>query len=457
MRTLVLQGNVKEIEKAYYSLEALVDAFELRLDLMEDFSYTCLQRFREKVKKPLIFTIKGRILEKKNLLLSCLKLFPTYCDLPKEFPFFDFLKESFPGIKWILSYHNFRKIPENLEEIVQEMEKKKADVLKIACPIKRAIEAFSLFSLTRKISGKKVVLAIGRKGRWTRCLSPFMENQFHYLAKDKKSAFLGQYTVKEWQKFSFVNKHTKFYALLGNPISSSKGDLFHNHAFLEKKRNSLYLKIPCNKGELVPFVKQAKKYSFEGFSVTMPLKEEALFFEGEKFPSINTLVRQKNTFLGYNTDVKAALALFKEANMPDATKILLVGTGAVARAIGEAFFRRKKIVHFLGRNKLVLEKLREQGFLTSLFSELELEKWEQELFLIQATPIKKRLLFPENFLQPTWTILDLIYVPEKTALCKAAEKKGCKIISGKKFFLLQAKKQQELWERIKKPQESKVS
>ncbi len=444
MRTLVLFGsNVEEIEKSYEAHFLQVDAFEVRLDLIGVVSYQALKRFREKVVKPLIFTLKGPLLKKEEAF-SYLALNPTYCDLPEDFPSFSLMKKQFPHIKWILSYHNLQEVPSNIEEIVFHMRQKGADILKIACQVKTPLEGLQLISLAKSISAKKVVIGMGKRGRWLRSISSFLENYFHYLAKDKKAAFLGQYTVKEWSRFSRVDKNTSLYALLGDPVWKSKGDLFHNKAFIENRENSLYLKIRCQKKELLPFLQEAK-CCFLGFSITRPLKEEAALFCKIETP-INTLARKEENFMGYNTDVEAAMTLF--ATVKKASKVVILGTGGASIALGEAFFMQNKSVYFIGRNQEALQRLQKRGFFTFSFAELSSLDLGENVFFVQATPIHT-LLFEEKILRPSWTVLDLIYVPEKTALFQAAKRRGCKVFSGKEFFRIQAEKQQQIWRKEK--------
>lgn len=151
---------------------------------------------------------------------------------------------------------------------------------------------------------------------------------------------------------------TRRYAVLGSPISHSKSPTIHTAAFEALGVDAEYLAIEVQ-DDLAAFISSQPADRF-GFSVTMPLKEQALnLAERADLLAIatgaaNTLVRTESGWDAYNTDVfgiQQALAgrIFRS--------VCVLGTGATARSSIVAMQELDKKVSIWGRNVNALKQL----------------------------------------------------------------------------------------------------
>jgi 3-dehydroquinate dehydratase type I len=102
----------------------------------------------------------------------------------------------------IVSYHNYEMTPsvEMLETILSECYQKGADVAKIACRVYSSSDVASLFSLY-DISGRKVVLGMGKAGKITRIAATFLGAEFTFASSgDGEATAEGQINYEEMKE-----------------------------------------------------------------------------------------------------------------------------------------------------------------------------------------------------------------------------------------------------------------
>jgi len=127
----------------------------------------------------------------------------------------------------------------------------------------------------------------------------------------------------------------KHFAVLGDPISHSLSPKIHSAAYEYLGLDYSYEAIRVPAGELATFL-ASEGSSFDGFSVTMPLKFEAAAIAGETnlfgTGACNTLVRTNAGFDGFNTDIPGIQFALAEclASRPESAAVL--GSGATARS-----------------------------------------------------------------------------------------------------------------------------
>jgi shikimate dehydrogenase len=153
--------------------------------------------------------------------------------------------------------------------------------------------------------------------------------------------------------------------------------------------------------------------------------------------------------------------LLKEKGIDvDGKRILILGSGGVARAIAFTLVMKEKPASLLigGVIQEEIDKLVQD--ITSLYgkhtagfivNEKSLEEKLQNVdILIQCTPIgmhpeTDNTPVPKRFLKNSLVVFDVIYNPFKTRLLKEAEEMGCVVVSGIDMFVYQAALQFELW------------
>lgn len=301
---------------------------------------------------------------------------------------------------------------------------------------------------------------LGEAYQGWRLLSYLLGGSFLFCALNQQKAIFGQpliddllllYRIDHFRKKG-SDTPSQIYALLGSPVQMSLSHQIHNRWFLEDQRNAIYLKLEVKKGEIGSFLDWARQYPFAGFSVTMPHKEDVCAFLSQvNYPvkSVNTLLRCRDGWMGYNTDGIAAIELLLD-RIPHLKKLAIFGAGGSAQAIAHEAVSRGIDVILWGRNpKRVMEaalKIKARACID--IEDVIKERWDA---IVQATPCGMKeedpLPFDLRVFDGKSLIFDLISVPEKTLLLKKAEELGLPILTGKAMLLRQAELQRDLFKR----------
>lgn len=123
----------------------------------------------------------------------------------------------------------------------------------------------------------------------------------------------------------------RHFKVLGSPINHSKSPAIHSAAYDFLGLDWDYDRSRVEAGQLSDFLLQDAS---DGYSVTMPLKEEAYAISTRRDElatlsgTVNTLVRLEGGLSGFNTDV---FGLSKAISSFDFEEYQLLGTGATAR------------------------------------------------------------------------------------------------------------------------------
>lgn len=129
------------------------------------------------------------------------------------------------------------------------------------------------------------------------------------------------------------------FAVLGKPISHSKSPAIHKAAYRVMGLDWQYGRAEVTKGGLWSFIRGLEEV-WDGFSVTMPLKEEAMRLckTTDEFVkatgACNTLVRNDDgTWSGFNTDVFGIIMALQKGLQERPKRILILGSGATATSM----------------------------------------------------------------------------------------------------------------------------
>ena len=131
---------------------------------------------------------------------------------------------------------------------------------------------------------------------------------------------------------------TSNFAVLGSPIAHSMSPALHRAAFAAAGIEASYEAHELA-GGLSGLVSTLGP-SWQGLSLTMPLKEEALDVAEQLHPlaistrAANTLIRVSDAWLGYNTDV---MGLQQAVAHHTFQTVSILGNGATARSAAVAF------------------------------------------------------------------------------------------------------------------------
>jgi len=448
--------------------EALADIVEFRIDLIQDPDLAALIGA---ARKPVIVTnrtkleggqFRGTDEQRVDLLRQAAELGAGFIDIEVSTPR-DLLKSVVEMGKKsgvILSFHDFTKTPDQLAGLYELMCEFPGDnVIKIvtyAQNITDNLQIFQLHERARRDRRRLISFCMGEKGEISRILSPLFGGflTFGALETGKESA-PGQIlasTLKHVYRVDRPRGAFKIFGVIGNPVSKSMGPVIHNRAFGETGSPDIY--VPFLVDNVETFFKGFEPY-FEGLSVTMPFKEkippllDAVEDTAKKIGAVNTVVREKGKWKGYNTDCIGALQALEAHTRLEGKRVLIVGSGGTAKAIGHGLAQRgAKLTVTYNKNKERGEQLaRELDCRAVPASRLGEETMD---VLINCSPVGMSPNFgespvPADRLKPGMIVFDSVYNPMETRLLKEAKAAGCLVISGIELFLNQAAAQFELW------------
>jgi 3-dehydroquinate dehydratase / shikimate dehydrogenase len=373
----------------------------------------------------------------------------------------------FGNVKRIVSYHNMREVPLDLEDLHKKMCKMDADIVKVAVRATQISDAIRVLNLMIEPRKPTVALAMGDLGAPTRLLGARLGTPFTYATFNRERGIApGLFSFEQLRRVFFyeqINAETKVYGVLGDPVGHSLSPLLHNNAFRHLGVNALYLPFRVPRGELRVFLHAYEQIPVHGYSVTIPHKEEAAglaLHEDEQVKATraaNTLVHGTDGFSAYNTDYQGVLDTLK-ANLPpgpDATppvlagrNVLILGAGGMARAAAVAMHRAGAMVAITNRSAERAHFLaKEIGCRAVEWDARENESCD---LLINCTPVGMHpevdeSPMPASFFKANMTVFDTVYTPEKTLFIKEAREAGAPTITGVELFIRQAALQCKLF------------
>lgn len=266
-----------------------------------------------------------------------------------------------------------------------------------------------------------------------------------------------------------IDGHTRMAAVLARPIKHSLSPLIHNLAFEMTGVNGVYLAWDIGEGDLAESLENLRRYHMFGLNVSMPYKERVIPYldsldpVAQQIGAVNTIVREGEALIGYNTDgLGFWRSLSDLAGFDNRRKtILVIGTGATARAImTQAALQGVKEIIAFTKSKY-LEQSQERLASMSCQSELSLsvlpleddvqlmEALSRSDILVNASSLGMNglsLPVPYDFKFPFGLLVaDVIYQPFETPLLALARQEGLKTINGLGMLLYQAAESFRLW------------
>lgn len=241
-------------------------------------------------------------------------------------------------------------------------------------------------------------------------------------------------------------------AVLGSPISHSLSPALHRAAFERIGVAGSYEAIDVPSGTLKEFF-VSNESSFDYFSLTMPLKEEAHLLDitcdelSTCIGSINTLYKKDGRWLATSTDGSGFLSALSTQGFSSFSNALILGAGGTARAVAGALDGNVKTLSVMGRTSTrrdALERCVEKSDFTYLpwSNDPEINSYD---LIINTTPAGAADLFAENLpARVSGLLFDVIYRPWPTVLASAWEDRSGKVINGKELLLWQGLDQLEL-------------
>jgi 3-dehydroquinate dehydratase/shikimate dehydrogenase len=361
--------------------------------------------------------------------------------------------------KRIVSLHDFRKTPDNLEEIHARLAAHDADVIKLATTANNTHDNLRMLQLMRKASVPTVAICMGDIGTPSRILAarfgaPFTFATFHH-ERTLAPGQLSYQQMTEIYHYDQIDADTAVYGVIGDPIAHSLSPIVHNAAFRRSGVNAVYVPFRVSREQLGQFLDDAPALGIKGLSVTIPHKEAVLKRLTKKEPvvegigAVNTvLVEPDGTMAGYNTDFQAGLDSLTAALEEDTGRhdlvgrtVLVLGAGGAAKALGFGLRRMGASVVIAGRTSARAQHLAEA--LDCRTVEWVNRYAVQADVLINCTPVGMHpnvdaTPYDKHHLRPSMVVFDTVYNPENTLLTKEARSQSCTVVTGVDMFVRQA-------------------
>lgn len=249
-----------------------------------------------------------------------------------------------------------------------------------------------------------------------------------------------------------IDGTTELYGIIGNPVRHSLSPVIHNSAFQQLGLNKVYVAFPTI--DAVAGVNALKALGVLGASVTVPHKQNVLPCldtidpVAARIGAVNTLIISDNKVHGLNTDWTGANKAL-EAVMPLAgSKVILLGSGGAARAIGFGLQTAGASIILVSRGpekgKALAAALACEWLPLAALAELSGDA------LVNATsagmaPSTENTPTPAAILPQFPVIMDIVYSPVETRLLREARAAGNTVVNGLAMLLHQGAAQFEAW------------
>jgi 3-dehydroquinate dehydratase/shikimate dehydrogenase len=373
----------------------------------------------------------------------------------------------FKDTKRIVSYHNLREMPADLEQIYETMCKQDADLVKVAVCANAPADNLRVLDLLRNAPKPTVAFCTGEIGLPSRILGPWLGSPFAYAAFTRERSLApGMPSLDELRSIYFfeqIGPQTSIWGVVGDPLAHSLSPLIHNKAFRQVGIDAVYLPFRVARSEFPDFLKAFDRLPVRGYSVTIPHKEMAATVAAQRDEAVtriqaaNTLVRGPQGWAAYNTDAQAAhdsLVANLQANA-DGTpmtlrerNVLLLGAGGVARAIAHMLAGQVAALTISNRSPDKAQQLADAVGAKTVDWEAR-HSVEADLVInctsVGMQPNTDESPLHHSFLKPGLIVMDTVYSPETTLLVKEARARACHVITGVDMFVRQAALQFQLF------------
>jgi len=365
----------------------------------------------------------------------------------------------FGKTKRIVSMHDFRKTPKNLDAVHRRLSEMDPDIIKICTMANHPQDNLRMLNLSRQSKIPTIGICMGDIGIPTRVLAghfgaPFTYATFHH----ERTLAPGQLSYGQMANvyhYDDINSETEVYGVIADPIGHSLSPAIHNAAFAHLKLNKVYVPFRVPREDLSQFIADAPQWGIKGLSVTIPHKEEVVKKLSEADGAVrgigatNTVLFDGDARVGYNTDYRAAMSSLENvigkptgAGKPlQGLTALVMGAGGAGKAITYGLIRRgAQVVLTDGVSRCAAE-------LAGRF-DCRAVDWDQRHavapeLLVNCTPVGMHpnvdeTPYDEHHLRPSMVVFDAVYNPENTLLIKHARSRNCRVVTGVDMFVRQA-------------------
>jgi 3-dehydroquinate dehydratase/shikimate dehydrogenase len=228
----------------------------------------------------------------------------------------------FGPVRRIVSYHNFREMPADLEKIHARMCAQDADVVKVVVRATQPSYNLRILALVKDAKKPTVAFCMTDLGFPSRILQAKFGGPWTYAAFNKERNIApGMPSFDEVRKlynYEHIDRDTEVFGVIGDPVGHSLSPLIYNIAFRKLHMNAVYLPFRVPRDTLPAFLKAFEALPVKGFSVTIPHKEAAATAAAvkevtvERTGAANTLVHGEGGFHAFNTDYGGVIQTLRD-------------------------------------------------------------------------------------------------------------------------------------------------
>lgn len=373
-----------------------------------------------------------------------------------------------PGVPTIRSFHDFDRVPENIDEIFTRLAAS-GDIVKIAVKANDITETIPIWKLLRRarVENKPLIpIAMGEAGKITRILGPAFGAFMTFATLDSGSETApGQIPASDMIEVFRVrelDEATDIYGIIAGDTTYSTSPYMHNGAFASEGLNAVF--VPLQSRDPGAFIRRMVRpeaseaeLGFRGFAVTNPHKQAIIEHldhideTAERIGAVNTVKVERGRLYGYNTDALGFITPLKDrlGGLSD-SNVALVGAGGAARACLYSLLQEGAAVTLFVRDVQKAGKLGDEFGIRvepletrSSFDEFDI--------LVNTTPLgtkgdyqNKRVAAADQ-LRNLKLVYDLVYNPSETKLIVEAHLAGVPVLGGLEMLIAQGAKQYEIW------------
>lgn len=257
-----------------------------------------------------------------------------------------------------------------------------------------------------------------------------------------------------------VKTREYIYGLTGYPLGHSMSPVIHRELFKLTNFDATY--------GLVETPPEKLEYSFNenlrfmrGFNVTIPHKIEIIKFLDELSPraklfgAVNTVEVREDKIIGHNTDCAGFLSALQMADIELGGKVLLCGSGGVARMIAfESILAETDLTLAVRESDIpaaneIKREINEKLNKDCKVILLNEAKGGYDLVIngtpvgmypnVDACPVAKEVITTSK------AAFDVVYNPQETVFIKYAKEAGIKCSGGLSMLVWQAAVAQQIW------------
>lgn len=236
-------------------------------------------------------------------------------------------------------------------------------------------------------------------------------------------------------------------AVLGDPVGHSRSPAIHQLALQLAGLQGEYSAIRANRSQMADLLAELRAGQYQGFNVTMPLKELAaasvdrMTSAGWAAGSVNTLRMDGKYLEGHSTDAIAFGEMFDTRAAEETQAILVLGTGGSAKAALSVLEDRN--VYLSSRNQDKVEAL------AATHPWVASVPWGSgvvDALVVNCTPLGMNgESLPAGVLEVAASLIDLPYGSSPTPSVVDAVELGIEYVDGFDFLARQAAASFEWW------------